>query len=99
MISENFVDGIYTSKIDKKSYRFLELPNKLKILIIEDNTLNYASAAMNVNTGSWNDPDEFEGLAHFLEHMLFQGSSKYQGINYYSGLMSKYGGSGNAYTS
>lgn len=52
------VDGIFTSKVDQKSYRFLELENKLKILIIEDSNTNQASVAMNVNTGSWNDPPE-----------------------------------------
>jgi len=33
-----------------------------------------SEAALNVKAGSWDEPNEFPGLAHFLEHMLFQGS-------------------------
>jgi nardilysin len=29
---------------------------------------------MNVNVGSFNDPDDIPGLAHYLEHMLFMGN-------------------------
>jgi len=38
---------------------------------------------MNVNTGTFNDPKETEGIAHFLEHMLFMGSKKYPGPDTY----------------
>lgn len=28
-------------------------------------------AALDVKVGSWNEPAEWPGLAHFLEHMVF----------------------------
>lgn len=36
-----------------------------------------AAAALCVNIGSFSDPPDLPGLAHFLEHMVFMGSSKY----------------------
>ncbi|GMY19541.1 insulin-degrading enzyme-like 1 peroxisomal [Fagus crenata] len=35
------------------------------------------AASMSVSVGSFSDPDGLEGLAHFLEHMLFYASEKY----------------------
>lgn len=32
---------------------------------------------MTVGVGSFSDPPEIQGLAHFLEHMIFMGSEKY----------------------
>lgn len=32
---------------------------------------------MTVGVGSFSDPSEIQGLAHFLEHMIFMGSEKY----------------------
>ncbi|OWM66636.1 hypothetical protein CDL15_Pgr010287 [Punica granatum] len=57
-----------------------------------------AAAAMCVGMGSFSDPYEAQGLAHFLEHMLFMGSSKYPDENEYDSYLSKHGGSSNAYT-
>lgn len=57
-----------------------------------------AAAAMAVGVGSWADPKQAQGLAHFLEHMLFMGSSKYPKENEYDAFISKYGGATNAYT-
>ncbi|KAK9939655.1 hypothetical protein M0R45_016345 [Rubus argutus] len=37
-----------------------------------------AAAAMCVGIGSFSDPPEAQGLAHFLEHMLFMGSTSFQ---------------------
>lgn len=60
--------------VDQKSYRYIELDNELKVLIIHDKKEQRAQAALNVLAGSWDEPTDFPGLAHFLEHMLFQGS-------------------------
>ena len=38
-----------------------------------------SAAALTVQVGSFADPEGCEGLAHFLEHMIFMGSKKYPG--------------------
>ncbi|GFZ19970.1 insulinase (Peptidase family M16) family protein [Actinidia rufa] len=57
-----------------------------------------AAAAMCVGMGSFSDPFEAQGLAHFLEHMLFMGSTDFPDENEYDSYLSKHGGSSNAYT-
>ncbi|XP_022732672.1 nardilysin-like isoform X2 [Durio zibethinus] len=57
-----------------------------------------AAAAMCVGFGSFSDPPEAQGLAHFLEHMLFMGSAEFPDENEYDSYLSKHGGSSNAYT-
>ncbi|KAL3829021.1 hypothetical protein ACJIZ3_017823 [Penstemon smallii] len=53
---------------------------------------------MCVGMGSFVDPNEAQGLAHFLEHMLFMGSTDFPDENEYDSYLSKHGGSSNAYT-
>ena len=36
-----------------------------------------AAAALSIGCGSFSEPDEIEGLAHFVEHMVFMGNKKY----------------------
>ncbi|CAM8952611.1 unnamed protein product [Rhodiola kirilowii] len=57
-----------------------------------------AAAAMCVGMGSFLDPEEAQGLAHFLEHMLFMGSTGFPDENEYDSYLSKHGGFSNAYT-
>ncbi|PRQ34787.1 putative insulysin [Rosa chinensis] len=57
-----------------------------------------AAAAMCVGIGSMSDPVEAQGLAHFLEHMLFMGSTKFPIENEFGSYLSKNGGWSNAYT-
>jgi nardilysin len=64
----------------------------------EDGGLRNAAAAMICGVGSINDPPECQGLAHFLEHLLFMGSNKYPEENAYDEFISKHGGSDNAWT-
>uniref|UniRef100_A0A182KE27 Nardilysin n=1 Tax=Anopheles christyi TaxID=43041 RepID=A0A182KE27_9DIPT len=57
-----------------------------------------AAAALCVGVGSFSDPRHVQGLAHFLEHMIFMGSKKYPRENEYDSYISKCGGFDNAVT-
>lgn len=54
---------------------------------------------MYVKVGNLHDPPHANGLAHFLEHMLFLGTKKYPPENSYSQFILKNGGTKNAATS
>uniref|UniRef100_A0A7S3Q5Z2 Insulysin n=1 Tax=Chaetoceros debilis TaxID=122233 RepID=A0A7S3Q5Z2_9STRA len=64
----------------------------------DDAGLRKAAAALVVGAGSFHDPACANGMAHFLEHMLFMGTSKYPLENQYDAFLSKNSGSDNAYT-
>ncbi|XP_058457946.1 nardilysin-like isoform X2 [Malaya genurostris] len=57
-----------------------------------------AAAALSIGVGSFSDPRTVQGLAHFLEHMIFMGSDKYPAENEYDSYISKCGGFDNAVT-
>ncbi len=92
-------EQIIKSNNDKREYRAFVLDNQLPVIVISDPTADKAAAAMNVSVGSGSDPQEFAGLAHFLEHMLFLGTEKYPEPGEYQSFISKHGGSHNAFTS
>ncbi|KAI3403084.2 STE23 [Candida oxycetoniae] len=87
--------------IDDRHYRFLKLKaNDLRVLLIHDPQADKSAAALDVNVGSFADKQyEIFGLAHFCEHLLFMGTSKYPKENEYSNYLSKHSGHSNAYTS
>jgi len=52
-----------------------ELPNGLRYAVRENDTpTKTATLLMRIDTGSINETNETRGLAHFLEHMAFNGS-------------------------
>ncbi|KAE8610184.1 hypothetical protein XENTR_v10012041 [Xenopus tropicalis] len=57
-----------------------------------------SAAALCVGIGSFSDPEELLGMAHFLEHMVFMGSEKFPDENGFEVFLKKYGGSTNAST-
>uniref|UniRef100_A0A7N6ANF6 Nardilysin a (N-arginine dibasic convertase) n=1 Tax=Anabas testudineus TaxID=64144 RepID=A0A7N6ANF6_ANATE len=57
-----------------------------------------SAAALCVGVGSFSDPGDLPGLAHFLEHMVFMGSEKYPSENGFDAFLKKHGGSDNAST-
>uniref|UniRef100_A0A672ZLN9 Nardilysin a (N-arginine dibasic convertase) n=1 Tax=Sphaeramia orbicularis TaxID=375764 RepID=A0A672ZLN9_9TELE len=57
-----------------------------------------SAAALCVGVGSFCDPADLPGLAHFLEHMVFMGSEKYPSENGFDAFLKKHGGSDNAST-
>jgi insulysin len=74
------------------------LSNKLEAILISDSSADKAAAAMDVRVGSLFDPPAYQGLAHFLEHMLFLGTSKYPAEDEYQSFLAKHGGMSNAFT-
>ncbi|XP_008674966.1 insulin-degrading enzyme-like 1, peroxisomal isoform X4 [Zea mays] len=72
------------ARSDKREYRRVVLANALEILLISDPDTDKAAACMEVEVGSFSDPEGLEGLAHFLEHMLFYASEKYPGEHEYT---------------
>uniref|UniRef100_A0A7N8Y946 Nardilysin a (N-arginine dibasic convertase) n=1 Tax=Mastacembelus armatus TaxID=205130 RepID=A0A7N8Y946_9TELE len=61
-------------------------------------TKGNSAAALCVGVGSFSDPSDLPGLAHFLEHMVFMGSKKYPSENGFDAFLKKHGGSDNAST-
>jgi len=87
------------SPTDDRSYRYIRLPNRMQVLLISDPATDKSAVALNVRVGSFQDPKDRQGLAHFLEHMLFLGTEKYPLAGEYQAFISEHGGSHNAYTS
>ncbi len=83
---------------DQKLYSYLELDNKLRVLLISDPKADHGAASLDVNVGSLQDPTARPGLAHFLEHMLFLGTKTYPVAGDYQAFISQHGGHHNAFT-
>ena len=82
-----------------------QLENGVKVLLVDDKNQTssghedaIAQASIVMNVGSFNDPPHRQGLAHFVEHMVFMGSKKYKVPDAYSKHMAANGGYANAYT-
>lgn len=83
---------------DLKQYKPLTLDNGLRVLLVNNKETDKCAAALAVNVGHFNDPKDRQGLAHFLEHMLFLGTKKYPDGSEYQKFISQHGGSNNAWT-
>ncbi|WP_456415274.1 insulinase family protein [Thiolapillus sp.] len=89
---------VIKSANDKRQYEYLVLPNRMRVLLVSDAQADKAAAAMTIAVGSTSNPPGREGLAHFLEHMLFMGTEKYPDVDEYSSFIKRNGGSDNAFT-
>lgn len=65
-----------TVKNDKTGTRIYTLKNGLKVYLAQNTDEPRIQTYIPVKTGSNNDPAETTGLAHYLEHMVFKGTSK-----------------------
>jgi insulysin len=83
---------------DNSEYRRLTLDNGLRVILLSDPKLNKSSAALAVGAGSFSDPASRQGLAHFLEHMLFLGTEKFPDESDFGNFLKSNGGYNNAYT-
>jgi insulysin len=93
------IEDLEKSQLDDRSYRIITLPNLLEVLLIHDAKTYEASAALDVNVGSFSDAPDMPGIAHAVEHLLFMGTEKYPEENAYNQYLTRHGGYSNAFTS
>lgn len=100
IIQQNVVEQnmIHQSIPDTNKYRFITLNNKIQALLVHNEKFTNSGCAVSVNVGSYNEPEKFPGLAHFLEHMLFMGTEAYPEENAFGNFLNLYNGHSNAYT-
>lgn len=69
-------------KGDPMQSRIYTLKNGLKVFVSVNKEKPRVQAYIAVRTGSRNDPAETTGLAHYLEHLMFKGTTHYGTSNY-----------------
>ncbi|MDR2477588.1 MAG: insulinase family protein [Treponema sp.] len=86
-----------------ESIKYGALPSGLRYFILENSRPeNRAYLTLAVNAGSVLEADDEQGLAHFVEHMAFNGTARFpesELINYLRSLGMRFGPEVNAYTS
>ncbi|MCC2615174.1 insulinase family protein [Aestuariibacter halophilus] len=87
-----------TSNNDPRQYRHIVLNNGLEVVVIHDAHANKSAASMTIGAGHFYDPEDTQGLAHLLEHMLFLGNEHFPQANGFDALVSAHGGHVNAWT-
>ena len=74
------------------------LDNGLEIAVVSDHRSPIVTQLVYYRAGSADESDENRGIAHMLEHMMFQGTSNYSGQEFRDSV-ERYGGVENAFTS
>jgi insulysin len=92
------IEDLERPQLDDRSYRIITLQNQLEVLLIHEAGTDKASAALDVNVGSFSDADDMPGIAHAVEHLLFMGTEKYPEENAYNKFLATNGGHSNAFT-
>jgi insulysin len=92
-MNAKFIKSIY----DKNTYYTNILDNKFEYLIVTNENIEESYISLSVNIGTLNDT--IMGISHFLEHLLFMGTNKYENINTFFSYIAMHGGYSNAYTS
>ena len=74
------------------------LSNGLRLVVVENSRAPVVAQMIWYDFGSSIEKRGKSGLAHFMEHLMFKGTTKYP-KNYFSDFLSKIGGNENAFTS
>ncbi len=81
---------------------FGNLSNGFRYVLMENHEPKArVSMHLNIQTGSMNESDQEQGLAHFLEHMLFNGSTHFKPgelVKYFQNIGMEFGPDANAHT-
>ncbi len=91
----SFISAEIKLDINVEKYK---LKNGLTVLLHQDKTVPVISFHQWYRVGSRNEKRGRTGLAHFFEHLMFKGTTKYSGADF-ERLVKLNGGSNNAFTS
>ncbi|KAJ9049382.1 hypothetical protein DSO57_1025203 [Entomophthora muscae] len=92
------ITSIQKNPLDPREYQGLKLNNRLKVLLISDPKAKKSTVSLGISSGGLDDPDNVPGLAHFIEHMVIQGSRKYPEAYNFTGFLDSNGGGRSALT-
>lgn len=73
------------------------LANGMEVIVIENHRVPAVSHMLWFRVGAIDDPEGKSGLAHYHEHMMFDGTAHYK-KGAYADLISRHGGQENAFT-
>ena len=73
------------------------LPNGLKVVLAPDSHAESVTYGLFVSSGSRHETSGFEGISHFIEHMLFKGTRQRSALRISQAIEGR-GGSFNAFT-
>jgi insulysin len=68
---------ILTPTLKKQVVTKSRLANGMGVYIVSDPSLEQSAMAVGVQVGSWKDPKDSLGMAHFVEHMMFMGTKQH----------------------
>ncbi len=91
-------ETIRKSDKDNRQYQAIRLDNGMVVLLVSDPQAVKSLSALVVPVGSLEDPEAYQGLAHYLEHMSLMGSKKYPQADSLAEYLKMHGGSHNAST-
>jgi coenzyme PQQ biosynthesis probable peptidase PqqF len=83
---------------DSSTHRSLTLPNGLRVSLCSAPRLKRCAAALRVAAGSHDVPEQWPGLAHFLEHLFFLGTERFPADQNLMAYVQRHGGQLNAST-
>ncbi|WP_460046650.1 pyrroloquinoline quinone biosynthesis protein PqqF [Pseudomonas sp. S2_H01] len=83
---------------DSSTQRSLTLSNGLRVSLCSAPRLKRCAAALRVAAGSHDVPEQWPGLAHFLEHLFFLGTERFPADENLMAYVQRHGGQLNAST-
>lgn len=98
VIEDRAQEKILTPALAEQKTKKIRLSNGLEAVLVSNPSIQKSAVNLIVLAGSYQDPPEHQGLAHFLEHMLFLGTEEYPVEMEFARSLAEHSGQMNAYT-
>jgi insulysin len=89
--ADSRLPAIQTVALRKQQTLKMKLSNGMGVNIVHNPDLESSSLAVSMQVGSWRDPVDAPGMAHFIEHMLFMGTKQHPKPGNFDDFLSAHG--------